>query len=160
MPQKTLIHIGYPKTASTWLQTHFFNHPPLSFNSPFSAKEIKKKIVSAHSFQFNPSTIKKSFEERILTIPSDETLLISTESISRILINIREQRAMLRSSYKHYIKVLGTLSVEEWLNASAHNTKAKLPIFNPIRYGNLQNFTHNKLPTLHKLNYQKSFTTT
>lgn len=158
MPRKTLIHIGYQKTASTWLQTQFFNHPDLRFNTPFTSREIKEKIIHPHAFLFDPTLLQTFLEERVSAIPDNETLLISTESISgsffsdgsdaferanriktlfpdaTILINIREQQAMLRSSYKHYVKVLGTLSIKEWLNASNRNTKAKLAIFNPIRY--------------------------
>ncbi|MFQ3247681.1 MAG: hypothetical protein ACI9SP_004340 [Arenicella sp.] len=158
MPRKTLIHIGYQKTGSTWLQTQFFNHPGLRFNMPFERSEIKDKVLFPHIFNFDEKTTRKQFEAILSTVNDDDTAVVSIESISgsffsdgsdgiaradrikavfpnaAILISIREQRAMLRSSYKHYIKALGTLSLSEWLNASQLDTKGRLPIFNPIRY--------------------------
>jgi hypothetical protein len=157
MPRKTLIHIGYHKTASTWLQTQFFNHPDLQFNMPIAKREIKDKILFPHPFSFEEKEARSTFEQKLTRTPDEQTSVISMESISgsffsdgsdgierankmksvfpnaAILINIREQQSMLRSSYKHYVKALGTLSVAKWLAAS-NTSKKRLPVFSPIRF--------------------------
>lgn len=158
MPRKTLVHIGYQKTASTWLQTQFFNHSELRFAMPLSSSTIKEKLVLPHSFMFKDEMTRNDFKSSLIQVPDDETPVVSVESLSgsffsngsdgieranriksvfpnaAILINIREQRSMLRSSYKHYVKALGTLSAQQWLSASELDIKQKLPIFDPIRY--------------------------
>jgi hypothetical protein len=157
MPHTTLVHIGYQKTGSTWLQTQFLNHPDLLFSRPFSTTEFKEKVILPHPFLFEKDTVHNELKQRIADIPDSEIAVISVESISgsffcngadgleranriksvlpdaSVLICIREQRAMLRSSYKHYIKAQGTLSLDQWLTASSRSN-GKIPVFDPVRF--------------------------
>ena len=58
MALETLIHIGYHKTASTWLQTHILDNPETRLKRFFSKKDIRDFIVLPHSLDFNSIAVR------------------------------------------------------------------------------------------------------
>lgn len=135
-----LIHVGYHKAGSTWLQRRLFADPTTGFWSPWPREEISRRLVGVDPFEFDPEVARAAFE----TVgPPPEAAcvpVISSEALSgdphtggaggwatagrladafpnaRILIVIREQRAMLASQYKQYVRVGGTATLTRYLS--------------------------------------------
>lgn len=133
---QVLIHIGYHKTGTTFLQRTVFTDDRLFFR--VKEKQIQKYFVEPWSFEFNfneanefvNNEIKKSGSR--LTVFSNERLSgslhdsdknskeISTRlakcfDMAKILIVIREQKSMIKSSYYHYLKTRGSYSITQYL---------------------------------------------
>ena len=49
-----IVHVGYPKTASTWLQTRVFPaHPGLDYWRDVPGFDWVNKVVNLHDFDFD-----------------------------------------------------------------------------------------------------------
>lgn len=118
MSKDTLIHIGMPKCASTWLQRQLFR-PVNGYARRYGPLESNLAFISPRPFQWRPPQALHK-----LTAAGDRVPLISGETLAgnpltggadaeiilqrltralpraRILIVIREQQAMLRSLYQ------------------------------------------------------------
>lgn len=151
---KLLIHIGYPKTASTWLQRTVFNDSKLGFISPWGATSglAVDQFITINSFRFSPESTFKVFEpgleeatkQNLIPVISQEMLscdqvagrywgkevadrLYSVFPTAQILILIREQKSMVLSSYGQYIRNGGVHSLQRFIGIE------KLPPgFSPI----------------------------
>lgn len=133
---QTFIHIGYPKTASTWFQEEFF--PKVMNFSYLKREQIKKYIISPNCFQFNKNNVSENLcsanhekilisEEMLLgNIPTSGFNLIYTkENADRIkkvfpdaniVIFVRNQADIIASAYSHYIRYSGgTYSINKFL---------------------------------------------
>jgi hypothetical protein len=128
-----LIHIGMPKCGSTWLQRHFFNHKhgyhrcygPLEshigFISPRPFNWIppptihlerageKVPVITAESLSGNPLTGGDNAESILHR-------LHTTLPQAKILIVIREQRAMLRSLYQLLVNWGSPYPIDKLIN--------------------------------------------
>jgi len=131
---KVVIHIGYPKTATTWLQDIFF--PNVSNFQFVSWREANSLILNSDCFAFNPNNIR----DKLLI--GGRNLLISSEFFSTainsgfnygyfsygishklkelfpdatIIIFIRRQQSLIPSAYQQYVKNGGTYSFKRWL---------------------------------------------
>ncbi len=60
---KLLIHIGFPKSASTWLQEKVFNNEDFKFTS-LNRKEIALRFGLPHPFYFCPKEVVKTFKKK------------------------------------------------------------------------------------------------
>lgn len=136
-----LIHIGYHKTASSWLQRRVFpNAPSLHYaagpHEPGSP--LRNLFFETNSFDYDPDKARKFLEPRIKD-PGDRVPVISHERFSggpysgghdskltahrlheifpdaRILLVIREQSDMLLSMYKQYIQAGGGASFSQFI---------------------------------------------
>lgn len=133
------VHVGYPKTASTWLQTRVFsNHPDFDYWHQDPGFDWVDKVVNLHDFDFDA----KALRERFLADRgpgSGRHAMISFEALvgdvfagawdtcriaerlravlgeARIIISIREQVSMLDSLYKQYLAQGGIGSVKSFL---------------------------------------------
>lgn len=141
---RPLIHIGYPKCGSTWLQRHIFNNPKYGFIQPWDNHRgvLLDTFVNANMYRFDHeaarAAIAPGFDEAyargLVPVISDETLagdaiqrrydgpelskrLHAAFPEARVLIVIREQRAMAISMYKQYVYQGGRLSFEEFVGA-------------------------------------------
>jgi hypothetical protein len=147
-----LIHIGYHKTATTWLQKYLFR-PSMGFGVPVENKPLYEKLIFPHSFVFDGPACKGSFQPLIDRV-SDGGLVpvISLERLSgsphsgghdsklladrlrevfgdvRILIVIREQKSMILSTYKQYVRSGGANSLAKYLKPTRHG-RSRLPLF-------------------------------
>lgn len=138
-----LIHIGYHKTGSTYLQDHCFQ--PIngySSNIGGSRARIVKDIAFPDNFSFDHTICRRLYlpyieaardkslrfvlsHERLSGYPPsgsyDRMLiadrLVRTFPAARILIVVREQVSLIRSMYSQYITDGGDLSLDRFLEA-------------------------------------------
>ena len=130
-----LIHIGYPKTASSWFQRNFF--PFVQNVSHVTKSEINEKIIYPNSLDFDPEHTKEYFGNKY-----DKRLVISHENLvgpvscggvnayftkemamrlnslfpdSEIIIFIRNQPDMISSAYIQEVRAGGTYSINNFL---------------------------------------------
>ena len=120
----TIIHIGYPKTASTWFQREFF---PRVENGLYIDRFLllRKHIIDPSPFEFDAFKTKKII---CSNLPKNKILLLSDEAFlggneyfvkeyalrlknifekPKILIIIRNQKTILASKYSQYLKANG-----------------------------------------------------
>ncbi len=161
MPIPLLIHIGYHKTGTSFLQEHLFQTEAIGFCSPYEGNFIKKHIIAPHPFLYDPQQVRRTFSpgfqevqaqtnrvpvlsrERLVgalhhtgrdSIPMAQRLA-ETFPEARILMVIREQRAMLYSSYNQYIRSGGRQTLAHYLRDPVIYKDQTDPIeFDPIRY--------------------------
>jgi hypothetical protein len=136
-----LIHIGYSRTGTTWLQKFLFNRGVGPF---WSLEEDKKffihRIIRPNNLGFDPAPLRRHYakvvaEEMLpgrLPVVSNErfsgTVLsggFDTKDIAdrlhaifpdaRVLICVREQKDMIRSSYNNYLNAGGSCRLETFL---------------------------------------------
>ena len=133
-----LIHIGYHKTATTWLQRRVFNDDAGGFVRVGQKSEIDEAFVIPGPFRFDAAAARASIDR---LMPADGVPVISHERLSgfdqlggydanviaqrlaetyadaSILIVIREQRDIMRSAYKQRIKKFGTETPDKYWRA-------------------------------------------
>lgn len=133
------VHVGYPKTASTWLQTRVFpGHPDLDYWRQVPGFDWVDGIVELHDFEFDAKALRERYFAGRDTRSGRHTL-ISWEALvgdafagawdtcrnadrlravlgeARIIVSIREQVSMLDSLYKQYLAQGGIGSVKLFL---------------------------------------------
>lgn len=155
IPQNVLLHVGYHKTGTTWLQRHVFNKTELGLVSPMSIKETTDLIVLPNELDFSAQACDAAVAEALSRLPAKNPLpVFSNERFSghphsggydskiiadrlkalfpeaRILICIREQKKVILSCYNQYIKKGGATSIASYLNVS---DRTRVPLFD-FRY--------------------------
>lgn len=157
-----LIHIGYHKTGTTWLQrvlftaTHGF--------APVRPKDvIDRAFVVPNQFAYDPATA-RTLVAAALEGPSAETdrVVISHERLSgfdllgsydarpiadrlyaaypdgRVLIVVREQRSMMLSMYKQYLRKTGSARIDElWRERSPRELRQPVARLDTYEYHHL-----------------------
>lgn len=148
-----LIHIGYHKTATTWLQGFLFNNPAAGFLSPFTIDQILHFLVLPHPLDFNARRCRAFFDlaghhvtdNGLMLVISREELsgnphsggynskeladrLVQVFPSAKVLIVIREQKSMILSTYQQYVKVGGPMSLTEYLQPTTFD-KYRIPSF-------------------------------
>ena len=142
LDSRLLLHIGYPKTATTWLQTQVF---PVDLEGWFhlvgTRQSILTNFVTVNGFRFDPSSAMATFEDELkASVSSRRVPVISHERLAgigpsggydaqpiadrlartfpraRVLIVIREQRKMLLSSWQQYVREGGACSLRRYLD--------------------------------------------
>ncbi len=158
-----LIHIGYHKTSSTWLQKCLFRNSDLKFILPWKPLEILPILTFPHPLDFTPHTCKAYFWPAIhkaqncglVPVVSCEELsgnphsggyaskeladrLVKIFPTAKILIVIREQKSMITSTYKQYVKIGGTHPLVNYLQPPTCG-KQRIPLFdwNHFKYHRL-----------------------
>ncbi|HEY0435615.1 MAG TPA: hypothetical protein VGC92_03190 [Phenylobacterium sp.] len=128
-----LIHVGYHKTATTWLQRILFQ-PDFGYTPIMSHEEVFAHLVKPHALVFDPEPVKALIDARRGRGAAGAADVISCEILSgnpffggresdeyarrlkavapdaRILLSIREQHRALASLYMQYISRAGTLT--------------------------------------------------
>jgi hypothetical protein len=137
-----LIHIGYQKTGTSWLQRYVFPNRDLGFDSPVAESSIKKHLVAPHDLAFDAGAVRDRYLPRIQKLEQEGLVpVLSAERLSgdphfrrhdnvriadrlaasfpegRILIVVREQRAAILATYKQYVASGGLLSLDRYLRA-------------------------------------------
>ncbi len=142
LDSRLLIHIGYPKTATTWLQKRVF---PLDVEGWFcmigSRRSLIATFVAVDGFRFDPCIARAAFDaelessraSRRIPVISHERLagiapsggydaqsiadrLARTFPGARVLIVIREQERMLLSTWQQYVREGGACSLRRYLD--------------------------------------------
>jgi hypothetical protein len=164
-----LVHIGYHKCASTWLQKAFFpQHPQLCF--ALGHGRLMPELIRPDGFDFQPGPVREAFREAMagcqdrIPVASSERLsgnphsggydaAVLAERIGRcfdrprILIVVRRQADMLVSCYKQYVKMGGIARLEDYLQPPVGANDGRLPLFR------LRNFEYDRLVA----DYQERF---
>lgn len=146
-----LIHIGYHKTGTTFLQTGLFSSAAAGFVSPWLQPDIRRDIVLCSDFQWNASTVRQSFSagrttaehSGIVPVMSDERLsgsphaggfdsartarrLAEVFPDAKILIGIRKQADAIYSTFQQYVRNGGSAKIEKYFEPRHH---AEIPQF-------------------------------
>jgi hypothetical protein len=145
-----VVHVGYHKSGTTWLQEQLFRHEARGF-AWLSLSAKRTDFVWADDFEFDPAAYRAQFapglaraEERgLVPIVSSERLSGNPHSggydsrtladrlhavlpDARILIVIREQRSMILSGYGQYVRAGGACSLRDYLRGPRDH---RLPAF-------------------------------
>ena len=134
-----LVHVGYHKCASTWLQEVVFQ-PECGYLAPWDSGVSFDVLIHVNPFTFSPEAARRQLAEGIEQARARHLVpVLSNEALSgnqyeavfpskevadrlklifpqaRILIAIREQTDMLLSWYKHYVRARLSLSLRDYL---------------------------------------------
>lgn len=150
MSRPPLIHIGYPKTGTTWLQAGIFGSSGYGF-TPVGGKPkffalrfiYGEEGGLGHPLDFEPEALRQEYDELEAgsgyPVISHEALLchpysggVQTRDIAlklhevfpdaKILITIREQHAMIVSLYEHFLRMGGLSSLKNFVGAKFHQS--------------------------------------
>ena len=125
---KTILHIGYPKTGTTWFQKNYF---PFVKNAVFISNRKIKTLLGSNNNRFPEELVIKKVSE----LKQKGRLIISAESLvgkpqimqqsatyyknvfgsATIIIFIRNQVQKYASIYSEYIKAGGVKKLENFL---------------------------------------------
>lgn len=157
----TVIHIGYPKTATTWLQKNYF---PLVEDIQYMDKgsSFLEMVLKPNVFEFDHVRLRselKTISNKRIVISNEDLIgvvnygwyngIIAKEIAtrlseilpgSRIIIFIRNQINLAASVYLEYIKAGGTRSFSNFNNiirGSEFKGKIKLPSLDMLQYHNV-----------------------
>ncbi len=159
---RPLLHIGYYKTGTTWLQRHVFPNAGANLSLVAGSKALRSAFVKVNPFDFEPEIVRKDFEPRIreaqarnhVAVLSSERLagnphsggydskiiadrLVAVFPNARVLIVIREQRGMLVSMYKQYLKRGGAATFEQYVHQPKGPPRVPLFRFDFLEYHRL-----------------------
>ena len=143
-----LVHIGYHKTATTWLQQEFF--PRLGDRvALFGLDRLWGELIAPSPLEFDVERCRRHVAGLIAAHPG-RVPVFSAERLcgnphsggydaaeiagrieaalgeARILIVVREQVSMIVSTYKQYVRMGGICSFEEYL---APPCDGRIPLF-------------------------------
>jgi hypothetical protein len=136
-----LIHIGYPKTATSWLRPRFFGNPDTGYLWLSNSKgQPVHRIVRDRPLEFDGADVRREFEPLLREADQANLLpVVSLERLSghafsggfdskqiadrlrevfpeaRILAVVREQRSMILSTYTQYVREGGTLPLKHFI---------------------------------------------
>ena len=139
MRAEMLIHIGYHKTGTTWLQSAFFpNHPDLAVAAEYPA--LAEQVINPDGLEFDAAVVRRFFQPRIdAAVAASKIPVLTTERLSgnphsggydsktiadrlhdafpqaTVLIMVRRQVDMAVSMYKQYVRMGGVCSLREYL---------------------------------------------
>lgn len=141
-----LIHIGYHKTASSWLQANLFEGH--GFKKYLSQVEIRDRIILPNALDFDVASVRDHYDSLL----GDEVSVISNERLcgnphsggydskeladrlyacfpeAKVLIVVREQLSAILSTYIQYVRVGGPCSIQDYLEPPNRN-QSVLPLF-------------------------------
>jgi len=150
-----LIHIGYHKTGTTWLQENVFKHLDDSeLIYLFDRLQIRDDFIKVSPQYFDIEATKIKYKpiiencqmrnlvpiishERLSGYPSsggyDSTLIADRLAAifpeAKVLITIREQKSLILSWYAQYIVDGGSLNFESFINPPSTNCVVGMPLF-------------------------------
>jgi hypothetical protein len=160
-----LLHVGYPKTASTWLQRYLFSWPGTGMRGlgKEGRRHPVRELVRIQPFEFDAADFRSRFEPLLGAIGADGLLpVLSFERLSghpfsgghdakelaqrlkdvfpeaKVLIVIREQRSMVVSTYKWYVIKGGPCTLRRFVKSPSSGSR-RVPWFN------LEQFEYHRL---------------
>lgn len=132
-----LIHIGYHKTATTWMQRALFV-PEFGYHPLMNHADVFAMISGPHDLRFDPGVSQNLIVQKTADLPEGAVAVISSEILTgnmffggreskvlahrlkaiapnaKILITIRAQPKILPSVYMQYLLRGGTLSHQDF----------------------------------------------
>jgi len=160
-----LVHIGYHKTGSNWLQHMLFEDPATGY--AWLGHETKdhpvRRVIHDRPLEFRNKQVRRELEALARDAESRGLHpVVSLERLSghpfsgghdsrqiadrlhevlpdgRVLIVIREQRSMILATYKQYVKAGGTGTVSQFLEpATTRSLRARLFDYRHFEYDHL-----------------------
>lgn len=149
---RPLIHIGYHKTGTTWLQKGVFSKEEAGFSFVAGPRQVLELFFPLNPFDFDAGAAHKRFEREIseaearglVPVFSHERLsgspyagghdsrttadrLVAVFPEARILVSTREQKSMILSIYKQYVRWGGAATLEQFLSPPSGVHRA--PVF-------------------------------
>lgn len=150
MKNQKIIHIGYPKTGTTWYQKIFF--PNVKNFNLVERVDVKNYFIEPFETNFNLRKTIDFFNNKYHgnIIISDERLLggmysggyngFATSAIlkriklvfpdAKIIIFIRNQVDLIASTYYHYIMYGGTYNIKKYLFPNNYYVIQNIGLFN------------------------------
>lgn len=147
-----LLHVGYHKTGSSWLQRRVFASPESGFEWLGRPWQARQQIVAPHPLAFDPAIARAHYQPEIdraqglgrIVVFSDERFsgnphsggydskenaqrLAATFPEARVLLVVRRQPEMLRSAYDQYVDEGGACSIRDYLQPP--RTRLAMPSF-------------------------------
>jgi hypothetical protein len=165
-----LVHIGYHKSGSGWLRRLFFSNPETGFGwiGKKGTNHPVRRIVGARPFEFDAASARAEIEPLIRAIEEDGLFpVVSFERFSGnpfsggydskeiahrlaevfpealVLVVIREQRSMIVSTYKQYVREGGTMTLRRFMKPPTSKSM-RVPWFN------LRHFEYHHLLTYYR----------
>ncbi|MEM6641971.1 MAG: sulfotransferase domain-containing protein [Bacteroidota bacterium] len=131
-----LIHIGFPKTGTTYLQSSIFPHLGVNYVDFRTSAAILNKLVYADPLDYNEVEIieqLRDISKGVRTLFSFENLAgspfyykglnrgliprsLKSLGFSKVIITIRNQQTAIESYYRQYVVQGGTLNFLEFLD--------------------------------------------
>ena len=138
-----LLHIGYHKTGSRWLRELFFGNPATGYGWVDKSGEEHpvRRLVAARPLEFDAAASRAEFQPLLARIvAAGLSPVVSFERFSgnpfsggydskeiadrlvqvfpeaRVAVVIREQRSMIVSTYKQYVREGGALPVTKFMH--------------------------------------------
>ncbi|MGH9196332.1 MAG: sulfotransferase domain-containing protein, partial [Acidimicrobiia bacterium] len=165
MRESPLIHIGYHKTGTTWLQKFLFSNESAGFGLAFPVAEVSRLIGRPNPLVFDTETTRSLLLEGIDSVLTGDLYpVLSAERLSgnphsggydsaalaerlhdllpkgKVLIVIRKQADAVLSSYKEYLLKGGRGSVSEYVRPPRDG---RIPLFD------LEHFSYHLLVALY-----------
>ncbi|WP_456388112.1 hypothetical protein [Profundibacter sp.] len=136
-----LLHVGFHKTATTWMQQLLFTSAH-HYSQVADHAEVFKHIVQPHGFHFDPAPMRAILKDRLASLDPGVVPVISSEILSghpfmgghesdvfaerlhriapqaRILISIRAQMRIIPSVYTQYILRGGTMRPAQFFDGT------------------------------------------
>lgn len=134
-----LIHPGFHKTGTTFLQSEVFSYEPL-FRLLWCHAEADRFVVRPHDLDFDPGVGRKAISALRASAVGDRIDVVSSETLSgnlfyglrdnaalanrlklifgdaKILITVRKQSSIIKSTYMMYLDMGGTMTPEEFFD--------------------------------------------
>jgi Sulfotransferase family len=162
---RVLVHIGYHKTGSSWLQHSVFENAASGYASVGheTPSHPLRRIVAEHPFQYDTAGVRGGLES--LIEGAEARSLFPVASLERlsghpftgghdsrqiadrlrealddagVLVVIREQRSVIVAVYKQYVKAGGTASIAQFLEPTRDRAaRANLFDFRYFEYEHL-----------------------
>ncbi|MFQ5529632.1 MAG: sulfotransferase [Gemmatimonadota bacterium] len=150
---RPLVHIGYHKTATSWLQRRYFGEPARRWRL-CDRGLVGRTLINRHALDFDAGVARDALHPWRSGSGDAEVPVMSHERLSgyphsggydskelaeriadvlpdaRILLVIREQRDILYSSYRQYVVDGGGCRLESYLNPTAMGN-SRVPAFTP-----------------------------
>ena len=142
MTQRLFIHIGYHKTATTWMQRLLFV-PEHGYYPLAKHDQIFEHVIGPHGLRFDPGPMRQIIASGLEKMPQTGIPVLSSELLcgnpffggresdayaerlkaiapnARILISIRAQLQILPSIYMQYLSRGGTMSCKQFFEGRA-----------------------------------------
>ncbi|MCP3914355.1 MAG: sulfotransferase [bacterium] len=137
----TIVHIGYHKTGSSFLQALFAAHPRVHY---VEREDVRQHLLDVRPLQFDAAALRAWFDEHARTAGGTgrDCVVVSEEELSgnihtdgnggfvakevadrlhagapdaQIVIAIRNQADAIESAYRQYVKMGGTASMRNYV---------------------------------------------
>ena len=136
---RLLLHIGYHKAASTWLQ-HQVLVPEHGLHPVLARAASIAQLVTPHPLYWDAAPVRARLEQELADVPEGHAGVVSHERLSgnphsggydsaeiarrlaevtdgqaHVLVVLREQRAAIASAYRQYVRIGGTAPLARYV---------------------------------------------